>query len=181
MRIRPADILDLTEVTLIYSDAVLSTTATFELTPPDLTEMAIRWQKLTGGGYPYLVAEVGGAIAGYAYAGPYHSRPAYASTVETSIYVNGAFQRQGVGTKLLSELIDASERLGFRQMIAVIGGRDMHQSVRLHDRQGFRKTGELKNVGYKHDAWHDVVIMQRALGAADLTPPKLINQPPART
>lgn len=171
MDIRPARLQDLADITRIYGDAVNSGTASFEYTAPDLTDMAIRWAKLAGGGFPYLVAEIEGIVAGYAYAGPYHTRPGYRATLENSVYVAEQFQGRGIGSALLGALIEAAETGGFRQMIAVIGGTDNVGSIRLHARHGFEHAGILRNVGYKHERWIDVVIMQRALGDADTTPP----------
>jgi L-amino acid N-acyltransferase YncA len=85
--IRPSREDDLAAITAIYADAVTRGTASFELEPPTEAEMARRRAALVNGGYPYLVAEAGGAVVGYAYAGAYRTRPAYRSTVEDSIYV----------------------------------------------------------------------------------------------
>ncbi len=172
MRIRPAEPEDLAEITGIYGDSVINDTASFELVAPDVTEMAIRWQRIVGAGYPYLVAVIDGAVAGYAYAGPYNKRPGYQSTLENAVYVNKSFHQRGIGKALLSDLIEMTKRMGIRQMIAVIGGIDNVSSIRLHERLGFDKAGTLKNVGYKHGRWLDVVIMQRSLGDADQTPPQ---------
>src|SRR6201988_664038 len=104
--VAPGDIADIAR---IYADAVRSGTATFEVEPPDETEMARRLQTLVAGDYPYLVAERSGAIAGYAYAGPYHLRPAYRWTVEDSVYLDPQFQGQGIGRLLLRELLADAE------------------------------------------------------------------------
>ncbi len=81
----------------IYADAVINGTATFELEPPTEAEMTARMRHLTGGGYPYLTAELDGGVAGYAYAGPYRIRSAYRFTVENSVYVAPVAKRLGVG------------------------------------------------------------------------------------
>ena len=104
--IRPATPADIPAITRIYAQSVSTGTASFELEPPDEAEMARRMQALFDGGYPYIVAEIGGAIAGYAYAGSYRPRPAYRFSVEDSIYVDPNAQRRGVGRLLL----DASDR-----------------------------------------------------------------------
>src|SRR3982751_862657 len=118
---RPATPADIPAITAIYAHAVKHGTASFELEPPDEAEMARRMQSLLDGGYPYLVAEIDNALAGYAYAGPYRPRPAYRFSVEDSIYIDPHVQRRGVGRVLLQCLIEECERRGFRQMIAVIG------------------------------------------------------------
>ena len=119
--LRPAAPSDIPAITRIYADAVMHGTASFELEAPDEAEMMRRYEALVGNGYPYLVATLSGAIAGYAYGGPYRARPAYKWTIENSIYVAPEFHRRGIGLRLLKELIAESERRGFRQMIAVIG------------------------------------------------------------
>src|ERR1051325_1994644 len=95
--IRPAPAADIPAITRIYAHAVKHGTASFELDPPDEAEMARRQRTLLDGGYPYLVAEIDGALAGYAYAGPYRPRPAYRFSVEDSIYIDPDAQRRGVG------------------------------------------------------------------------------------
>src|ERR1700692_3108109 len=102
--IRAATAADITAITAIYDHAVRHGTASFELEPPDAAEMARRWQALVAAGYPYVVAEADGVVAGYAYAGPYRPRPAYRWSVEDSVYVAPAMQRRGIGTALLARL-----------------------------------------------------------------------------
>jgi len=119
--IRPASPRDIPAIARIYADAVRHGTATFEIEPPDEAEMARRQQSLLAKGYPYLVGELAGVVAGYAYAGPYHARPAYRWSVENSIYVATEFHRKGLGTLLMARLIAESQTRGLRQMIAVIG------------------------------------------------------------
>ena len=169
--LRPAKTGDIAAITRIYADAVTHGTASFELEPPDEAEMTQRYETLVGNGYPYLVAEVSGAIAGYAYAGPYRARPAYKWTVENSIYVSPQFHRRGIGLRLLKELIVESERRGFRQMIAVIGDSAQTPSIALHKAAGFEPVGTLRSVGFKHGKWLDTPLMQIALGKADTAPP----------
>ena len=123
MLIRAALPHDLAVITAIYDHAVRHGTASFELQPPDQKEMTRRYEALLGGGYPYLVAEIEGEIAGYAYAGPYRARPAYHWSVEDSIYVAPQSHRRGVGRALIKRLIADAEAAGFRQMIADRGFR----------------------------------------------------------
>ncbi len=169
--IRPAVASDIAAITRIYADAVRHGTASFEIDPPDEAEMARRQQALLTDGYPYFVAERGGAVAGYAYAGPYRARPAYKWSVEDSIYVASQFHRRGIGALLLTRLIAESEALGFRQMIAVIGDSAQVSSIAVHQRAGFALIGTIRSVGFKHGKWLDTVLMQRALGKGDTSPP----------
>ncbi len=170
-KIRPADLGDLTAITRIYGHAVASGTASFEIDPPTEEEMAIRYESLMAGGHPYFVAVRGATLLGYAYAGPYRTRPGYRNTVEDSVYVVPEAQGHGIGRSLLALLIAESEARGFRQMVAVIGDSANHGSILLHEKHGFRHVGIFASVGFKHGRWLDSVMMQRALGAADTAPP----------
>jgi L-amino acid N-acyltransferase YncA len=169
--IRPAAPADIAAITRIYADAVVNGTASFEIEPPNEAEMTRRQAALLDNGYPYLAAEVEGAIAGYAYAAPYRSRPAYKWSVEDSIYVAPAMHRKGIGGLLLRRLVAESEQRGFRQMIAVIGDSAQIGSIAVHKRAGFSHIGTLRSVGFKHGKWLDTVLMQRALGKSDTTTP----------
>ena len=171
--VRPSMERDLAAVTAIYADAVIHGTASFELEPPTEQEMHRRRAALIDGGYPYLVAEYDGAIAGYAYAGSYRTRPAYRFTVEDSVYVARSAQGQGVGRALLSALIEAAEARDFRLMVAVIGDKASTGSIRLHEALGFQPAGILEPIGYKHGRWLATVLMQRILGVGAATPPTL--------
>ena len=169
--IRPAKTADIPAITRIYAHAVEHGTASFELTPPDETEMARRMRDLMGKGFPYLVAEDDGVLAGYAYAALYRTRPAYRFTVENSVYVLPDMHRRGIGKMLLEKLIEDCTILGFRQMIAVIGDSDQAASIGLHKACGFEPAGNLKSVGYKFGRWLDTPLMQRALGPGATTNP----------
>ena len=171
MLIRPCESADIPAVTAIYGHAVRTGTASFELDPPTEAEMMSRRAGLVGGGCPYLVADIAGAVAGYAYAGPYRTRPAYRGTVEDSVYVDERFRRGGVARALLAAVIGAATERGFRQMVAVIGDSANLASIRLHEDLGFAPVGVLRAVGWKHGRWLDTVLMQRALGIGDAGPP----------
>ena len=169
--IRDAGLGDLPAITRIYADAVAHGTASFELEPPDEAEMLRRFQALLTGGYPYLVATIEGALAGYAYAGPYRARPAYNWTVEDSIYIAPAFHRRGIGKRLLTRLIEDCEQRGYRQMVAVIGDSAQTASIALHRAAGFVVVGTLRSVGFKHRKWLDTPLLQLSLGQGDTAPP----------
>ena len=169
--IRPATDADIPAVRAIYAESVETGTASFELVAPTLDEMARRFSALRAGGFPYLVAERGGSVAGYAYAGPYKERAAYRSTVEDSIYVARAARGGGVGRDLLAALIPACERIDCRLMVAVIADTGSPASIALHARLGFSPVGSLMGVGYKHGIWLDTVLMQRPLGPGRDAPP----------
>jgi L-amino acid N-acyltransferase YncA len=169
--IRPAAPTDIAAITRIYAQAVEHGTASFEIEPPAEGEMARRQQVLLGKGFPYLVAEIAGAVAGYAYVGPYRDRRAYDWCVEDSIYVAPQFHRKGIGRLLLTRLIAESERLDFRQMLGVIGDSANIASIAVHAAVGFRRVGTFQSIGFKHGRWLDTVLMQLPLGSSDTTPP----------
>jgi L-amino acid N-acyltransferase YncA len=171
MLIRPAAPRDLAAITRIYDHAVRHGTASFEIEPPDEKEMARRFEALRAGSYPYLVAELDGTVAGYAYAGPYRARPAYHWTIEDSIYIAQQSQRRGIGRLLLERLLVDAEAGGFRQMIAVIGDSANAGSIELHRALGFRMVGTFDNVGFKFGRWLDSVLMQRPLGEGSKSVP----------
>jgi L-amino acid N-acyltransferase YncA len=171
LEIRPAAAADLPAITGIYDQAVRFGTATFELIPPDLTEMTRRFSVLIDGGFPYLVAAVHGRIVGYAYAGAYRPRPAYRFTVENSVYLEPAIHRRGIGLQLMERLIAESQARGYRQMIAVIGDSGNAGSIGVHARCGFQVIGTHPNVGFKFGRWLDTVMMQRSLGEGATTLP----------
>ena len=163
---------DVQAIAAIYRHAVLDGRASFELVPPNEAEMAARRAALVAAGYPHLVAIESDEVVGYAYAGPYRPRPAYANTVENSVYVRADRHGRGIGRALLGRLIAEAERRGFRQMIAVIGDSANRRSIELHRSLGFVLVGTLRGVGWKHERWLDSVLMQRALGPGDGTPPE---------
>jgi len=170
--IRPATPADLDAITEIYADAVTNGTASYELQPPTRAEMAARFEALAAGGFPYLAADSEGSLLGYAYAGPFRPRPAYRFIVENSIYVAPAAKGRGIGRLLLERLIAEAEKLGFRQMIAVIGdGHPDSASVKLHESLGFRHSGRLEGSGYKHGRWLDTTFMQLSMNGGAGTAP----------
>lgn len=165
--IRSALTTDVAMIHSIYADSVLNGTASFEITPPTVEEMRERWHGITSAGYPYLVAEFDGSVAGYAYVGPYRPRPAYCGTVESSIYVHANYRGAGLGRALLAALIARTTEAGFHQIIAVIGDSGNIASIEVHRREGFETVGTLRSVGWKHGLWLDTVLMQRPVGLGD--------------
>ncbi|MDH4413881.1 MAG: GNAT family N-acetyltransferase [Rhizobium sp.] len=177
LEIRDLNPGDLPAVTLIYADAVANGTASYEIVAPDLAEMTGRYQALHSKGYPYLAAvDETGALAGYAYASAFRTRPAYRWLVEDSIYIHPAARGRGVGKALLTALLDRCEALGFRQMVAVVGGAS-EASVAVHRSCGFELAGRLVGTGFKHGLWLDTVFMQKSLGAGNVTTPDLAAFP----
>jgi phosphinothricin acetyltransferase len=158
---------DMPAVRDIYTHYVLNSLATFEEPPPPLVEMLARRSALVDLGLPYLVAEAGGQIVGFAYAAAYRARLAYRFTIEDSVYVADGLSGRGIGSALLGELIARCERGPWRQMLAVVGDSANAGSIALHRRFGFELVGTLRSVGFKFGRWVDTPILQRALAASD--------------
>lgn len=161
--IRDVRIEDAAEIAGIYARHVLHGTASYELEPPTGEDTAAKIERITGRGWPFLVACEEGEVVGYAYAEQLRDRPAYRFTCENSIYVRADRVGRGIGKALLIELCGRCEALGFRQMIAVVGGAEP-ASIALHERCGFEVVGRLSSVGWKKGRWLDTVYMQRSLG-----------------
>jgi L-amino acid N-acyltransferase YncA len=170
--VRPATAGDVPAITAIYRHHVLHGLASFEVEPPDAAEMVRRFTAIRELGLPYLVAEIDGKIAGYAYAAEYRARPAYRYTVEDSVYVDIDHVGLGVGSALMPQLIAGCTAAGRRQIIAVIGDSANHASIRLHEKFGFQRVGLLPAVGFKFDRWVDSVLMQRDVGGGQGSPPE---------
>jgi phosphinothricin acetyltransferase len=124
--------------------------------------------------YPFLVAESGGAFAGFAKAGPWRTRAAYRWTVETGVYVAPERHGQGIGGMLYRRLLEVLKVQGFR---TVVGGITLPNaaSVALHERSGFRASGVVQHAGFKFGKWHDVGFWQLDLRPGDPAAPTLLT------
>ena len=142
----------------------------YEAEPLEDDDMKRRRKNMRKHRLPHLVAEVEGAVAGYAYAVPFRKRPAYRYTLKHSIYIHPAFVNRGIGRTLLPALMDACAAAGYRQLIGYIDATNQ-PSLRLHETFGFVRVGLLPAVGFKFGAWADSIMMQRALGPGATTPP----------
>ena len=169
--IRPSTPADVPAITAIYGWNVLNGTGTFELEAPDEPEIARRRDDVLSKGLPWLVAERGGVVLGYAYANHFRPRRAYRFCLEDSVYLAADAQGQGLGRLLLAELLARCEAAGARQMLAVIGDSANLGSIGVHRTLGFEPIGVMKAAGWKFERWLDVVLMQKSLGqGADTTP-----------
>jgi phosphinothricin acetyltransferase len=160
---------DAAALAAIYNPEVIETTVTFDLIPRTLEEQEA-WIDQHLGTHPCLVAvndeddvgEIGARgerILGFSVVTPFRSRPAYATTVENSVYTHRAARGRGVGEILLRELMEMASELGFHSLIARIVGENAG-SIRLHEKVGFRLVGREIEVGRKHGKWLDVVEYQ---------------------
>lgn len=169
--IRAARPEDAAAIAAIYAPFVETGTISFELEPPDSRSMRNRMTS-SEGLYPWIVATNGdaeGGVLAYAYATKFRDRPAYRYVVETSIYVAGQGQQQGVGRLLYEALIDTLRQQGFTQAIGAIALPN-DASIKLHEAVGFRRAGVYREVGFKQGRWVDVGLWQCELNESEVPP-----------
>ena len=171
LTLRPSTDADVPAITAIYAHHVLHGTGTFETTPPTQAEMTTRRLDVLARGLPYLVAERGGKVLGFAYCQWFKPRPAYRYSAEDSIYLHPEVARQGLGKQLLAALVHQAEAAGVRKLIAVIGDSGNAGSIGVHRSLGFTRVGVIANCGWKFDRWLDIVLMEKVIGAGAGTPP----------
>ena len=155
MNIRVVSGEDAEDISKIYNYYIATSHATFELHAIDAVEMERRITETTGGGYPFLVADLENSVVGYCYGRPFRPRPGYRHAVEVAVYVDSSRQAQGIGYALYNELIDRLFNEDIHSLIATIALPN-DSSVRLHERFGFEKAGHFREVGRKFDRWIDV-------------------------
>jgi L-amino acid N-acyltransferase len=145
----------------IYNTEVTGSTVTFDLVPRSIEDQ-VAWLDQRSGAMAVVVAEIDGQVVGFASLSPYRDRPAYATTVEDSVYVHADFRGQGIARALVAEVLDIASTRGFHAVMArIVGGHDA--SISLHSSLGFEIVGTEREVGRKFGKWLDVVIMQRML------------------
>ena len=161
-RVRLVDHRDAQALLAIYNHEVLTSTVTFDIVPRTIDEQH-EWIEEHGGGHPAVVAvDDDGTVVGFGSLSPYRPRPAYAPTVEDSVYVHADHRQCGVGGVLLTELVRLADVHGFHSVIArIVGGHEA--SIALHASSGFEQVGVEREVGRKLNQWLDVVLMQRLL------------------
>jgi len=159
--IRRASSGDVPAVTEIYNEAILTTTATFDLEPKTTAERE-RWLEAHSGRYPVLVAEIDGDVVGWAALTAWSDRAAYADTAETALYVHSSYRDRGIGRRLKQALIEEARCQRFHTLIARVT-EDSEASIHLNRSFGFTHVGTLRQVGRKFGRWLDVLIMQKLL------------------
>jgi L-amino acid N-acyltransferase YncA len=152
----------------IYGPYVLETPVSFELRPPDADEMTARIERVLER-TPWLVAETGGSIVGYAYATRHRERPAYDWTAETAVYVDRDARGQGVGSAAMTALLAVLRLQGFHLAVAGITPPNP-ASVALHRNLGFERIGEFEAIGWKMGAWQGVEWFGLELGPREAAP-----------
>lgn len=165
LAIRRAQPSDLGAVTAIYNDAILTTTATFDTQPKSLHEQE-EWLARHGGRYPVLVAVLEGEVVGWGSLSPWSDRCAYADSAENSLYVRRDLRGSGIGSRLLSALIEEARRAGLHTLLARVA-QGNEGSIRLHQGFGFSVVGVMREVGRKFGERLDVTLLQLMLEGAD--------------
>jgi phosphinothricin acetyltransferase len=155
---------DLPDVLALYRHYVRNSVVTFDEKPPTLAQFRSKFRHLQKLGYPFRVARSPqGTLLGYAYVFPFREKSAFRKTVESSIYLGPAATGRGLGTVLLTDLIDACTKAGLKEIIAVIADQGAEASLALHQKFGFVETGRMGKVGFKFERWIGIILMQRSL------------------
>jgi phosphinothricin acetyltransferase len=176
MNLRDATEADLSTLLAIYNDAVVHTTASYDYTPRTPDKQQAWWAAKQAGGWPVLVADLEGTVAGFASYGAFRAWDGYRFTVEHSVYVDGRFRRRGIASALLQELLGRAAAQGMHLMVGAIDAAN-EASIALHRRHGFEDAGVLREAGCKFGRWLDLAFMTRRLvpgsppGAVAVFPP----------
>jgi len=171
IRIRPATEGDCAQVAQLYAVYVRESVCTFELEPPTGENWRNKLLGLDQLGLPFLVAVEGEELLGYAYLTPWRERPGYRFTVEDSVYVDSRLHGQGLGRRLMAELLVGARAWGARQVVAVVADSGEPASLHLHRSLGFREVGRLERVGFKLGRWVDTRLLQLSLEQEDSPSP----------
>jgi L-amino acid N-acyltransferase YncA len=168
--VRASTEADVPAMIAIYTHHIQYGLGDYEIEPLQPDDLKRRRKSMLKRRLPHLVAELQGAVVGYAYAVPFRKRPAYRYTVKHSIYVHQDHLHAGIGRQLLPALIETCAEAGYRQMVAYIDAANQ-PSLQLHESFGFEQAGLLRSVGFKFGHWTDTVLMQRDLGAGEASEP----------
>ena len=162
LELREARDQDLPGLVVIYNDVIANSTAVYSSQPVTLEERRRWWQARRAQGYPLLIAHDAQAVVGFATFGDFRAWPGYRFTVEHSVHVRADSRGRGIGSQLLRALFPYAAALGKHVMV---GGVDAANaaSIRFHERLGFSRVGQLREVGYKFNRWLDLVFLQRAV------------------
>lgn len=164
LEIRDATEADLPELAAIYNEVIATSTAVYACEAVSVAERHDWWRGRTAQGYPVLIAADDAGVAGFASFGDFRAWPGYRFTVEHSVHVRTGMRGRGVGTALVRELLARAGACGKHMMV---GGVDAANdaAIRFHERLGFSRAAQLREVGYKFDRWLDLVFLQRRVDA----------------
>lgn len=157
--IRPATVNDLEEILAIYNDAIVNTTAVYSYHAQTLEDRKAWFEQKQADGYPVIVFEIEGHVAGFATFGPFRAWPAYKYSIEHSVYVNTDYRKQGIGRKLLQAIIDLAKAGEYKTLVAGIDAAN-DKSIWLHEKLGFTHSGTVRNAGYKFERWLNLAFYQ---------------------
>lgn len=163
--LRPAITPDIPAIWEIYNDAVLTTTATYDLEPEPFATREAWFEEHREAGFPVLVAETAEPeprIVGWGSLGSFRQKTGYRYTVENSIYIAPEARGQGIGKAMLAALVEDARRIGMHAIVAGIDS-EAAVSLRLHEQAGFTKVGHMPEVGFKFGRWLDVVFLELRL------------------
>ncbi|MEG0693060.1 MAG: N-acetyltransferase family protein [Oscillospiraceae bacterium] len=167
---------DSNAVLSIYSPYILNTAITFEYVVPSIEDFKARIDGITSQ-FPYVVCEIDGEIAGYAYASKHHERKAYQWNRELSVYIAPPYFGKRIATAFYHCLLELLKLQGYKNVYTLVNT-DNEASCRLHHSFGFQEIGLAKNTGYKFEKWHDIATLLKQISKYDLSPiePKPINE-----
>eukprot|EP01031_Cornospumella_fuschlensis_P049599 gene49599-60717_t len=162
--LRDAVAADLPDIREIYNHYVMNSTVTFDEEAMTLAALRTKFAKILSLGMPFIVAiSPSGQLLGYAYVYPWKEKAAYRFTVENSIYLGPAATGKGLGTVLMTELLNRSKAAGLKEIIAIIADKGADGSIHLHQKFGFTEIGRMGRVGFKFGRWLGTVLMQKSL------------------
>ncbi|HSD15000.1 MAG TPA: GNAT family N-acetyltransferase [Flavobacterium sp.] len=160
--IRQATEADMSSVLEIVNYEILNSTSIYDYEPRSLGQQLAIFQDKTDKGFPFIVAEKNDKVVGFGTYGPFRFKEAYKFTVEHSVYVHKDYTGNGIGSTLLKELIEMARLQKMHTMIGVIDSENIG-SISFHERQGFKRAGQLKETGYKFKRWLDSVFVELIL------------------
>ena len=157
--IRYAEEKDVTGILEIYNDAILNTTAIYDYTTHTLEDRIEWYEKRRQEGYPILVFEKDDRVVGFATYGSFRVYPAFKYTIEHSIYIHKDYRNLGIGKGLLEKLIEIANEEEYATMVACIDSLN-ENSIKIHEKFGFKYSGTVTKAGYKFGKWLDLVFYQ---------------------
>lgn len=164
--IREATTNDLSAILEIYNDAIVHTAAVYSYKPQTLENREVWYKQKKDAGYPILVCELDGKVAGFATFGPFRDWPAYKYSVEHSVYVDKSYRKKGIASLLMQEIIAVAREREYMTMIAGIDAAN-EKSIALHEKFGFEHAGTIKKAGFKFKQWRDLAFYQLELNGPE--------------
>ena len=164
MKLKITQILEhhLKEAHKLYNYYIINSYANFEENKVSFKDFYENYKNITDNKLPYLVALDDNKVIGIAYLNKFRNKSGYRFVFENTIYVSNENIKVGIGSKLLEKLINISKKnKNIKKIVAVIGGIDSKGSLKVHTKFGFKKSGVLKNIGFKNNKWIDAILMQK--------------------